>query len=180
MKTLLLFALATFCLFAPTHAAPADAKDDALAKMADIYWVPTNKVEWQCPAAVLSPLFTNAVTYVVKNIQTNRCGVFVVSYPAQSPSKAPVIMEWLADARPVEFRLKIAKAPLHPNAPATFPGLEVVEHVEVTLGPLTLPDGSRHTYYAHVDIGRIFYTSQTDVMFGRISEETLKRRRYGK
>lgn len=182
MKVFLLFALATFCLFVPMHAAPADAKADPLEVMADTYYVPTatNKVEWKCPAAILGPNFTNDVTYVVKNIQTNRCGVFVVSYPVQSPSKAPVIMEWLADTRPVEFRLKTVKAPIHPSAPVSFPGIEVVEHVEVTLGPLAMPDGRRRTYYAYVDIGKIFYTSSTDIMICRISGETLRSRRFGK
>ncbi len=180
MKTLLSALLALAYFGASAQSAPSKGAADDLANMADIFYVPTNKVEWKRPAAILGPLTTNDVTYVVRSIQTNRCGVFVVSYPAQSPSKAPVILEWLADPRPVTFRLKMVKAPIHPNTPATFPGIEMVEHVEITLGPLVMPDGERRTYYANVDIGRIFYTSQTDVMFGRISEETLRLRRFGK
>ena len=180
MKTLLSALLVLVCFVLSAQPAPPNKVPDELVKMADTFYIPTNKVEWKCPASIFGPLVTNDVTYVVRNIQTNRCGVFVVSYPTQPTSKAPVILEWLADQRPVTFRLKTMKMPVHPNAPATFPGIEVVEHVEITLGPLTMPDGQRHTYYAYVDIGRIFYTSEADIMIGRISVETLRLRRFGK
>lgn len=180
MKIFLSALLVLVCFAFSGQSAPPHKTPDQLANMADTFYVPTNKVEWKCSAAILGPLVTNDVIYVVKNIQTNRCGVFVVSYPTQPTPRAPVILEWLADPRPVLFRLKTMKMPIHPNAPATFSGIEVVEHVEITLGPLTMSDGQRHTYYAYVDIGRIFYTSQADVMIGRVSEEILRLRRFGK
>ncbi|MEK7644805.1 MAG: hypothetical protein AAB391_00575 [Patescibacteria group bacterium] len=170
MKTLLsvLFALATFCASIQS----VDGATNDLANVPDTFLIPTNKVEWTCSAAILGPLVTNDVAYVVKNVQTNRCGVFVVSYPAQLPSPAPIILEILQDSslQNKSFRLITRKSSIIPGGQPGTPEIEMVEHVEVSFSP---ERGS--TFFAYVNIGKIPFRDNR-VMFGRISGPELERR----
>ncbi len=169
LLTVLLTAM-NFCLATPSFAATNDP-----ASIPDTFYVLTNRVEWKCLGKIFGPAFTNDVTYVVKNVQTNRTGVYVVSYPAQPNPSLPVIIDYLDDKGPRTFRVKTQRLSVAPNTPEILPKIDVVEHVEVTFGPFS--DGEKLvTYFGYVDVGQIFYTGPKDILVLPIPEFVLRKR----
>lgn len=171
MKILLSLCLGfgLFLLAATASAQQPAAVTNDLANVPDTFYIPTNKVEWVCSAAILGPVVTNDVAYTVKNVQSNRCGVFVVSYPTKLPSPAPIILEILhdPDIEKKTFRLVTRKTPMFPGGQPGTPMVEMIQHVEVTFR--AQPET---TFYAYVNIGNVPFTNNR-VMFGRISVTEL-------
>ncbi len=164
--------LAMLAFVGSTWRAGAQQAPAQPAAAADSFYVLTNKIEWLCSPAILGPLATNDVAYTVKNIQSNVCGVFVISYPTKLPAKTPIIVERLDDLRSFSFYLKVVKEASIQGGPPS----EYVDGAIVVLEPSKPEEGKN---IAYVKVGKIFYTGPTGIQFGRISSETFHLRRYG-
>ena len=122
-------------------------------KAADSFCNPTN-VFWASPFTSPTPEGgTKAVIYKVMNVQSNQCGVFVVSRPLNPNPRLPLVVECLEDeTKERGFRLETIVQPMFPNAPPNFPTEELMDRLVVWFSKVA-PNGGLETNYGHVNLG---------------------------